>query len=157
VKECVLAPIIVSLNISPGGVPKRPVESVHVTENGLEGDGRDHAKHIKPTRAVSLLDEEILEQLRQEGYPVEPGTLGENITVRHLALQSLLPGVQLAFSGGVVIELVEPRKPCFVLGAIHSDLEKQTVGRIGYMARVLTEGTLHTGETISFLKPVSVP
>ena len=27
---------------------------------GLAGDGRGHAKHVKPERAISLLDEEIL-------------------------------------------------------------------------------------------------
>ncbi len=142
-------PIIVSLNISSGGVPKHPVDSAHLTIDGLSGDGRDHAKHIKPTRAISLLDEETITTLCQEGYPVGPGVLGENITVRHLGVQGLSPGRQLTLSGGVVLELVEPRKPCFVLGAIHPALEKETVGRIGYMARVVTEGIIHVGETIS--------
>lgn len=125
-----------------------PVDFVRVTINGLERDGHAHPKHIKPTRALSLMDEEIINTLRQEGYPVFPGTLGENITVRNLSIQDLTPGTRLVFSGGVVIELSELRKPCFVLGAIHPALEKETVGRIGYMARVITEGVMKVGETI---------
>ncbi len=141
-------PIIVAINISSGGVPKKPVDFARVTCNGLEGDGHAHIKHIKPIRALSLMDEEMIETLRQEGYPVFSGTMGENITVRNLSVQQLPPGTRLSFSGGVVIELVELRKPCFVLGAIHPALEKETVGRIGYMARVITEGMIKTGETI---------
>jgi MOSC domain-containing protein YiiM len=146
--------IVVSINISSGGVPKYAVNEAQVTIDGLVGDGHAHAKHIKPTRALSLLDEEILETLRHEGYPVAPGVLGENITVRSLHVQGLTPGAILTFSGGVVIELVEPRKPCFVLKEIHEALEKETIGRIGYMARVIKEGTLHTGEQIS-VSPVT--
>jgi MOSC domain-containing protein YiiM len=146
-------PIVVAMSISVGGVPKLPVTSIRVTLNGMEGDGHAHPKHIKPTRAVSLMDAEIIETLHDEGYPVFPGTMGENITVKNLCLQQLLPGTRLAFSGGVVIELSELRKPCFVLGAIHPALEKETVGRIGYMATVITEGIMKVGETISIQEP----
>jgi MOSC domain-containing protein YiiM len=145
-------PIVIAINISAGGVPKIPIDSARVTKNGIEGDGHAHVKHIKPTRALSLIDEEIIETLRQEGYPVYPGALGENITVRNLSVQSLMPGVRLSFSGGVVIELSEIRKPCFVLGPIHPALEKETVGRIGYMALVITEGIMKVGETICILE-----
>ena len=137
-----------AMSISPGGIPKTPVAFARVTINGIEGDGHAHTKHIKPTRALSLIDEEIIEILRQEGYPVFPGTMGENITVRHLNIQHLESGTRLVFSGGVVIELSELRKPCFVLGPIHPALEKETIGRIGYMASVITEGVMQVGETI---------
>ena len=148
ISEKSLIPIVVAINISSGGVPKRPVDSVRVTLNGMEGDGHDHPKHIKPIRAISLIDDEIIETLKQEGYPVAPGAMGENVTVRNLSVQRLSPGTRLAFSGGVVIGLSEPRKPCFVLDAIHPALEKETVGRIGYMAFVITEGVMKVGETI---------
>ena len=147
-------PIVIAVNISPGGIPKRSIDVAHITEDGIVGDQHEHPKHIKPTRALSLLDSEILEKLTQEGYEVSPGALGENITVRHLQIQNLAPKTRLSFSGGVVIELVEPRKPCFVLGAIHPALEKETIGRIGYMALVVTEGTMRAGETITPLPPL---
>lgn len=144
----ILFPFVSSIHCSPGGIPKLPVDRVHVTLAGLEGDGRAHAKHLTPSRAVSLLDEEIIEALRREGYPVGPGVMGENLTVRHLYLQRLAPGTSLSFSGGVEIELTEPRKPCFVLDAIHPALQKGVIGRIGYLARVIREGVLRVGERI---------
>ncbi len=130
-----------------------PLDSARVTIAGLEGDGHAHPKHIKPIRAVSLIDEEIIETLRNEGYEVYPGAMGENLTVRHLHVQQLPPGTRLSFSGGVVIELSELRKPCFVLGPIHPALEKETVGRIGYLASVITEGMIKVGETICIPEP----
>jgi molybdopterin-guanine dinucleotide biosynthesis protein A len=147
-------PLVTSINISPGGIPKLPISVADVTSDGIQGDGRAHAKHIKSTRAISLLDEHAMDQIRSEGYAVEPGAMGENLTVRGIDLQSLAPGTRLRFSCGVEIELVEPRKPCFVLDAIHPDLKNVVQGRFGYMARVVTEGVLRVGESIRVLPRV---
>ncbi|MFZ5862681.1 MAG: NTP transferase domain-containing protein [Nitrospirota bacterium] len=125
-----------------------------MTSDGIRGDGRAHAKHVKPTRAISLIEEEVIAQIRREGYTVGPGVMGENLTVRGLGLLALTPGMRVRFSGGVEIELVEPRKPCFVLDAIHPDLKTVVQGRFGYMARVVTEGTLRVGESIRVLPRV---
>lgn len=95
---------LLSVNISPGGIPKLAQERCQVGEAGLAGDGQAHAKHTKPTRAVSLLDEEILAQLRAEGYPVAPGILGENLTTSGLH-GKVAVGDRLRFSGGVEIRI----------------------------------------------------
>jgi MOSC domain-containing protein YiiM len=139
---------IIAVCISPGGIPKLPQPLARVTIAGLEGDGRAHAKHAKPDRAVSLLDEEILDQLRAEGFPVYPGAMGENLTVRGLHVQQLSPGTRLELSGGVILELTEMRKPCFVLDAIDPTLKDKVVGRCGFLARVLQEGYVRPGDTI---------
>jgi len=143
---------VVSINVSSGGIPKYPVESCDVSVKGLAGDGRDHDKHLSVDRAVSLIDREILDQLKSEGYDVSPGAVGENITVENLQLQSLEPGDNLTFLGGVRIELVEPRKPCFVLDPLGVNLKKDIVGRCGYLARVIIEGTIAAGESITVTK-----
>ena len=140
---------VVSVNVSKGGIPKLPVPSCKVSIDGLEGDGRDHDKHITPDRAVSLIDTEILHQLETEGYEVPPGAVGENLTVEELDVQTLEPGNRLHFSGGVVLELVESRRPCYVLDPIGVTLKKDIVGRCGFLARVLVEGTCTPGETIT--------
>ncbi|HIB50747.1 MAG TPA: MOSC domain-containing protein [Phycisphaerales bacterium] len=145
-------PTVLSINVSNGGIPKLPVDSCAISYEGLAGDGRDHQKHIQFDRAVSLIDKEILEQLTTEGYVVPAGAVGENLTVENLNLQSLEPNDRLTFSGGVVIELAERRKPCFVLDPLGVDLKKDIVGRCGYLARVITEGLLTTGETIEIQK-----
>ena len=139
---------LISINVSKGGIPKLPMDSVRVTVNGLEGDGHNHEKHRSPSQAVCLQDIEKLEELRKEGYPLLPGTTGENLTVRNLNVNALLIGTLLKFSNGVVIELTKIRKPCYVLDVIHPNLKEDIIGRCGIYAKVLEEGIIKMGETI---------
>ena len=143
------SPHVVAINISDGGIPKRPVLSTDVLSQGLRGDAHDHEKHNSPLQAVSLIDLEDLEDLRREGFEVVPGATGENLTVRNLQVDSLPVGTRLTFSGGVELELTKVRQPCFVLDAIDPRLKKAIVGRCGYLAKVITPGSLSSGEFIS--------
>jgi MOSC domain-containing protein YiiM len=144
-------PYVLAVNISPGGIPKRPQESARALKHGLIGDGRNHAKHIRPDRAVSLWDCEILEQLFNEGFStLAPGTAGENLTVRDLKVQAMSPGTLLRI-GETVLKLEQPRKPCYVLDAIDSRLKEVIVGRCGYMASVLREGVIRPGMPIKVI------
>jgi len=143
------APIVLSVNISPGGIPKKPVEVAHVDATGLRGDGHDHDKHNTPMQAISILDIEDYDDLKREGYEVFPGATGENITCRGLSVDDLANGDRLRFSGGVVLELTKKRKPCFVLDAIDPALKDTIVGRCGYLAKVIVTGELRPGETIA--------
>ncbi len=147
---------VVSINVSGGGIPKIPVPSCEVSMTGLNGDHHDHDKHISPDRAVSLVDREILDQLNAEGYKVCPGAIGENLTVEKVQLQSLNPGDTLTFSGGVQIELSEARRPCFVLDSLGVNLKKDIVDRCGFLARVVVEGMIATGEEIVVTKAFHV-
>jgi MOSC domain-containing protein YiiM len=133
--------LVVAVCVSPGGIPKRPLAEGRVTLGGLAGDGRNHAKHIRPDRAISLFDLEILEQLVSEGFPLVPGAAGENLTVAGLHVQNLPPGTLLQI-GDVVLKLEQPRKPCYVLDAIDPRLKDAIVGRCGYLASVVQPGTL---------------
>src|SRR5688572_8379521 len=98
-------PRVISINVSNGGIPKKPIDSVYVRSAGLEGDGHNHEKHYRPIQAVSLQDIEKLNELRGEGYLLYPGATGENVTVTNLDINALPLGTRLEFSGGVVIEL----------------------------------------------------
>lgn len=138
---------IVAVCISPGGIPKRPLSSAVVTAEGLAGDQHAHQKHVRPDRAVSLFDWEILEQLVAEGFPLAPGVAGENLTVAGLQVQQLPPGALLQ-AGDVLIRLEAPRKPCYVLDAIDPTLKTAILGRCGFMASVLRGGTLTPGMSI---------
>jgi len=142
------AGVVVAVCISAGGIPKRPVDAAEVSASGLLGDGHDHAKHWHPDRAVSIQDFELVEQVAAEGYPVGPGIMGENITVRGSNVQGLAPGFRLRFDGGPVLELTAIRKPCYVLDAIHPDLKDVVLGRCGFLCRVVTTGTLRVGQRL---------
>jgi len=144
-------PYVLSVNISPGGIPKRPIPSALARKDGLVGDGRNHAKHIRPDRAVSLWDYELLRQFAAEGFAsLSPGAAGENLTVSNLNLHALPPGALLAI-GDVVLKLEMPRKPCYVLDAIDPRLKDAVVGRLGFLASVVEEGTIQPGMSIRVL------
>ena len=146
--ETILIPQVVAVCVSGGGIPKYLQNSVLVSFIGLKNDGHNHAKHNNPLQAVCLQDEENLEQLRQEGFPLYYGTVGENLTVRNLYVQKLSVGTILEFEEGVILELTKERKPCYVLDAIDPLLKEKILGRCGFYAKVLREGLIKTGETI---------
>ncbi len=148
---------VLAVCISPGGIPKTPVPSGEVREAGIVGDAREHEKHRKLSRAISIQDEELLEELQGEGYPVTWGAMGENLTVRGLHVQRLLPGTRLVFSGGLELELTEVRRPCFVLDAIDPKLKEDVIGRCGFLARVLRPATVRPGETIELAPAPRAP
>lgn len=143
-------PHILAFCVSPGGIPKLPLAKGHVTFSGLAGDGRNHAKHIRPDRALSLWDHEILQQLVAEGFQLTPGAAGENLTVCGLNVQQLSPGTLLRV-GDVVLKLEQPRKPCYVLDTIDPRLKEVIVGRCGYMASVLCKGVIRPGMPIEVI------
>ena len=147
-------PTVVSLNISKGGIPKRPMNKVYVSFAGLHGDGHNHSKHYRPEQAVSLQDIEKLAELRHEGYLLQCGTTGENIDVHGLNINRLPLGTILNFSGGVCLEISKVRHPCYVLDAIHPQLKEVIKGRCGMYARVLKEGWVRVGETIEIVHPL---
>lgn len=106
---------MVQVSISAGGVPNYAVECGRITEHGLEGDGWRHPQfHGIPRRAVLLITEEGLEEIRAMGFPVFPGALGENLTTSVLDRRALRSG-QRWRCGSAVIELTEPRLPCDTL------------------------------------------
>jgi MOSC domain-containing protein YiiM len=149
-------PVVISINISKGGIPKLPVDRVQVIVDGLVGDEHDHECHRTPKQAVCLLDVERIDELRGEGYAFYPGAAGENLTVRGLDAQALPVGTRLTFSGGLEIEITKIRKPCFVLDSIDPKLKKTAVGRIGTYAKVITPAMVTTGETIAVQMPVEI-
>ncbi|MCB9757064.1 MAG: MOSC domain-containing protein [Candidatus Omnitrophica bacterium] len=140
---------IVSINISDGGIPKRPIPFVELTVNGLVGDGHNHEKHNSPIQAVCLQDIEKLQELNEVGYTLGPGDAGENLTVENLNVNSLPLGTQLKLSGGVVLEISKVRKPCYVMDAISPQLKTDALNRHGMYAKVIREGILKVGENIT--------
>lgn len=149
-------PQLVAVNLSAGGIPKLPQREARVLRGGLVGDGRNHAKHVRPDRAISLWDYEILQDLVREGFALTPGAAGENLTVVGLAVQQLTPGSLLEIGSEVVLQLQQPRKPCYVLDAIDPRLKDAIVGRCGYMASVIREGTIRPGMAIRVLPALPV-
>jgi len=149
----IFPPYVIAVCTSFGGIPKRPRPGVYVSRKGLEGDGHNHEKHYRPGQEVCLMDWEILQDLRQEGFLLDCGSVGENLTIKNLSVQALPPAAILQFAGGVELELTKPRHPCYVLDAIDPRLKEAIIGRCGYYARVSREGFLFPGEIIDVILP----
>ena len=97
---------VVQVNVSPGGVPKLPVDRAWVGELGLEGDAHhDFTSHGGPHRAVCLFSIEAIERLQAEGHPVEPGSVGENLTTTGIEWSLLPVGTMARIGDELVLEL----------------------------------------------------
>src|SRR5438067_7910216 len=125
-------------------VPRR--EARLVANFGLEGDR--HAG--RPQRQVSILNAETVNELARAGMPVEPGILGENITVEGVSVMDLRDGARLRI-GHAEIEITGDRPACREMLEIHADALKAMVGRAGKMARVVRGGTVRPGDPIELI------
>jgi MOSC domain-containing protein YiiM len=146
---------VVGLNVSSGGVPKRPIGSARVTVDGVEGDHqRDRRHHGGPDRAVCLYAVELIEALRSEGHPIGPGSIGENLTVRGLDWSSIVAGACLLVGMGVVLEVTAYASPCANIAGAFADGDygrvspKRRAGWSRAYARVRREGIVTVGDPI---------
>ncbi len=141
---------------SAGGVPKRPVEGrVFVGLAGLEGDWQtDRKHHGGPERAVCLFSSDLLEALRREGHPVEPGALGENLCLAGLDWTRVRAGARLRIGEAVLLEVTRDAAPCRTIAHCFTDRafdrvsEKRHPGWSRAYARVLTEGSVCAGDPV---------
>ena len=143
------------LNCSRGGVPKRPVPEARLTAEGLEGDSVAHPDiHGGPERALCLYALERILALQEEGHPVFPGALGENVTTVGLDFDALRPGDRLAVGPDVLLEVTRYTTPCRTIAGSFAD---RAYGRVAHAnhpgwsrvyAKVLNPGTLAAGQPI---------
>ena len=137
---------------SNGGVPKLPVPEARITRVGLEGDRqRNRRFHGGPSRAVCLYALELIEALRQEGHPVVPGSVGENVTVAGLDWKLVRPGALLRV-GDVMLEVTSFTAPCRNIRKSFLDedftriSQKLHPGWSRVYTRVVGEGILRVGD-----------
>ena len=147
---------VFQLNVSGGGVPKRPVASAQVGPLGLDGDAVDHPRiHGGPERALCLYALERILALQQEGHPVFPGALGENVTVMGVDWDLVAPGSRWSL-GDVAIEVTRYTTPCsttapFVSGDLKRFHQDHSPGWSRVYAKVLTPGRIAPGDAVSRL------
>ena len=148
-----------------------------VTGLGVEGDAHlcETVKHrsrvrknpLAPNlRQVHLLHEELFAELRERGFDVAAGAIGENVTTRGLDLLALPTGTRLRLGGDAVIEVTGLRNPCsqlddFQPGLMAATLERAADGRLlrksGVMAIVLAGGDVRPGDAIAVELPPGEP
>lgn len=153
---------VVAVNISPGGVPKLPVERAWVNRLGLEGDAhRENTVHGGPHRAVCLFGIEVIERLQSEGHPVEPGSVGENLTTSGIEWSLLPVGTRARIGSELELELASSTTPCKTQTHNFSDGKFNRINidlnpsDSRMYARVLREGEVKPGDSITILPPAA--
>lgn len=113
-------------------------------------------------RQVHLISAELLAELREKGFDVAHGQLGENITTSGVDLLDLPRGARLQLGTEAVIEVTGLRNPCTQINAFRSGLLKAVLGRdedgelvrrAGIMAVVVHGGPVRPGDPIDVELP----
>lgn len=150
--------MVISLNVSRGGVPKKPLTVVMVSQSGLETDAHNYRGHGGPDKAVCIYPVEHIRALQQEGHPIAIGTTGENVTVEGLEWSLMTPGAQVRI-GDVVVEITSYTRPCktiresFIGGRFGRISQKAHPGWSRVYARVITEGKISSGDAVEVISP----
>jgi MOSC domain-containing protein YiiM len=146
-----------SINVSGGGLPKRPIDEATITADGVEGDRqRDRRYHGGPDRAVTLFSTERIAALQAEGHPIETGSTGENLTVSGVDWSRATPGARFEI-GDVRLEITRYATPCvnitgsFLGGDIARVGHKVNPGWSRVCARVLVPGRVRVGDEVTLL------
>src|SRR6266851_3226430 len=122
----------------------------------LAGDDQaDRRAHGGPDKAVYAYAVEDLVWWAQEiGRPLQYGELGENLTTEGIAVNGALVGERWAI-GTTVLEVSEPRVPCWRLGVRMNDKlfpRRFTEAlRPGAYLRILVEGDIGAGDEIQVI------
>lgn len=150
--------VVVSINVSDGGVPKLPVPEARITTEGVAGDRqRDRRFHGGPKRAVCLYSLEIIQGLQAEGHPIAVGSAGENLTVSGVDWRAMVPGRRVRV-GSAVLELTNYAHPCSNLVPYFADgrfvriSQKVHPGSGRLYARVVEEGVVRRGDAVEVLE-----
>lgn len=113
-------------------------------------------------RQVHLIHAELHDELRERGFDVGPGVMGENVTTRGVDLLALPTGTRLALGGQAVVEVTGLRNPCRQLdghqpGLMPAVLDRDAAGnlirRAGVMAVVVAGGEVRPGDPIGVTLP----
>ena len=140
---------IVAVSISDRkGEKKHNISEVRLmVDHGLDQDAHAGDWH----RQVSLLDMQSIARIREKGLDVDPGNFAENITTDGIRLWELPIGTHLQLGGQVVVEVTQIGKECHNRCAIFHQVGDCVMPREGIFAKVLQEGTIRPGDTITVL------
>jgi MOSC domain-containing protein YiiM len=149
---------IFQINLSDGGVPKLACPQADIGVLGLVGDRQIHTEfHGGPERAVCLFSLERILALQEEGHPVFPGAMGENLTLVGVDWSLIESGVRLKIGGQLLLEVTRFAIPCSALrpyftdGAILRVSQEHNPGWSRAYTRVITPGSIRVGDKVSIV------
>ncbi len=168
-----------AVNLSPTHTMAKPSQlSIRLLAGlGVEGDAHsgETVKHrsrvardpSQPNlRQVHLIHAELHDELRDGGFELVSGQMGENITTRGIDLLGLPTGARLHIGDEAVVEITGLRSPCVQLDGLQSGLMKacldtaedgSLIRKAGVMGIVLSGGEVRPGDPISVDLPDGEP
>jgi MOSC domain-containing protein YiiM len=130
------------------GYLRRPLAEATLVEGyGIEGD----RKGGNPKRNLNIMDDLTLAELKAQGYPTDPGALGENIILSGIDLRTVPEGTQLRLGDQAVIVLGPAREPCEQLTPLDERMPESVEGRVGIMCRVIKSGKVKVGDPVEVM------
>ena len=169
---------VLAVHASPTHTTSKPAHpSISLVEgHGVEGDAhygptvkhrsRVRTDSTKPNlRQVHLIHSELFDELRDKGFEVEPGMMGENITTVGVDLLSLPTGALMRIGDRAIVELTGLRNPCSQLdglipGLMNAVLDRDADGKLvrkpGVMGIVVAGGEVRAGDQIRVELPSGV-
>lgn len=165
-----MTPRVVTVHSSPTHTMSKPVQpSIRLLEGlGVGGDAHlgvrvQHRSRVAvdPTqpnlRQVHLIHAELHDELLEQGFTVQAGDMGENITTRGLELLGLPVGTRLLIGSDAVLEVTGLRNPCTQLdglqpGLMNAVLDRDEAGHLirkaGIIGIVLAGGEVQPDDSI---------
>jgi MOSC domain-containing protein YiiM len=167
---------VVAVSRSATHTMSKPTEQEIVLLEGLGVEGDAHAgttvKHrsrvardpSQPNlRQVHLIHAELFDELRERGFDLVAGQMGENVTTEGLDLLGLPTGTRLRLGDDAVIEITGLRNPCAQLEGIQKGLmaavldrdeQGNLIRKAGVMAVVRSGGVIRPNDTITVDLPL---
>lgn len=141
------------------GIWKAPVAG-RIAVRGVNVDGDEQADlrvHGGDDKAVYAYASEDYEWWSSAlGRELEPGTFGENLTVSGFDPSDAVIGTQWRV-GTALLQVTQPRLPCFKLGMRMGDSEFvdqfEAAARFGAYLRILQAGDVGAGDTVESEQP----
>lgn len=165
-----VAGTVVAVHLSATHTFSKPSQpSILLVEGlGVEGDAHlgetvKHRSRVKadPTqpnlRQVHLIHAELHDELREQGFDVKPGDMGENVTTRGIDLLGLPVGTLLRLGDEAVVRVTGLRNPCtqldnFQPGLMQAVLDRDADGNLvrkaGIMGVVVRGGKVRASDGI---------
>ncbi len=161
---------VAAVSLSPGHTMAKPNQvSIRLLAGlGVEGDAHmgttvKHRSRVRRDpaqpnlRQVHLIHAELHDALRERGFDLRPGQMGENVTTRGLDILALPAGTRLRLGAGAIIEVTGLRTPCEQLNGIQpglmdavlsKDEQGNLIRKAGIMAIVVAAGQVRPGDAI---------
>lgn len=151
----------------------RLVAGVGVAGDSHAGETVQHRSRVRrdPTqpnlRQVHVVHAELYDEVRELGYDIGPGDIGENVAVRGLAVLGLGVGTRLRLGSDAVVEVTGLRNPCtqldgFAAGLMRAMLDRDPddalIRKAGVMGVVVQGGIVRAEDPVRVEPPaVHVP